>query len=120
MSSPACAACGQPVVEASGSQAPSPAPFLFFRGRRWVFCGPPCRLAFKRDAVSLSERHPDRGLAPYPDAAPMPPRPTRQSPFANLLKAGSAQTVANPDAAPQGAGAAGAHDGAEPSGRGET
>ena len=88
MDSPVCAACGQPVVEASGSPAASPAPpllSLFFQGRRWVFCGAACRLAFKRNAAALVESHPDRGLAPYPDAAPAPPRADRRSPFSKLL-----------------------------------
>lgn len=85
MNSPVCAVCGQPVVERTGSPAPSLAPFLFFLGRRWVFCGPVCRLAFKRDAVRVAEAHPDRGLVPYPDQVVAPPRPERKSPFANLM-----------------------------------
>lgn len=85
MDSPVCAACGQPVVEASGSPGQSPALFLFFRGKRWVFCAPACRLVFKRDAARLSEEHSQRGLAPYPDKAPVPPRADRRSPFAKLL-----------------------------------
>lgn len=85
MNSPVCAACGQPVVERAGSPAPSLAPFLFFLGRRWVFCGQACRLVFKRAAARLAEAHPDRGLAPYPDQAVAPPRPERRSPFASLM-----------------------------------
>lgn len=85
MSSPVCAVCGQPVVERAGSPAPSQAPFLFFLGRRWVFCGPACRMVFKRDAARVAKAHPDRGLAPYPDQVVAPPRPERRSPFANLL-----------------------------------
>lgn len=81
MDVPVCAACGQPVVERAGS----PALFLFYRGRRWVFCGAPCRLVFKRNAERLAEANPDRGLAPYPDQLALPPRPERKSPFANLM-----------------------------------
>lgn len=95
MDSPSCAVCGQPIVSASGSPTPPPPLSSFFRGRRWVFCGAPCRLVFKRDAARVAEAHPDRGLAPYPDAVPVPPRPDRQSPFAGLLKAGSATGAAN-------------------------
>lgn len=93
MDSPSCAVCGQPIVRASGSPTPSPSLSLFFLGRRWVFCGAACRLVFKRDAARVAREHPDRGLTPYPDAVPLPPRPDRQSPFAGLLKAGPASAA---------------------------
>lgn len=85
MDSPVCAACGQPIVERAGSPAPAQGLFLFFKGRRWVFCSPACRMDFKRDAARVVEAHPDRGLAPYPDQVLVPSRPERRSPFAGLL-----------------------------------
>jgi len=86
MDSPVCAACGQPVADA----AASPALSLFFRGRRWMFCGTPCRLDFKRDPAHFYDTHPERGLAPEGAAAPVP-RVSRVSPFAGLLGRGASE-----------------------------
>jgi YHS domain-containing protein len=56
-----CASCGVWVEPASNL------PAVFFAGRRYVFCGSPCRLDFKRDPAAALLRVPDSGMAPTPE-----------------------------------------------------
>jgi len=52
----ACAVCGE-------SAASDRTGGLLFVGKRWFFCGPPCRITFKRDPERWAAERPEGGVS---------------------------------------------------------